>query len=120
MWSLIKKLFGNKQRKEEALHQVADSYDAVIKEREAEAAEQKRKWEAGNELKKKRDMAYLGTAKTAFYGTYEEWLQEKYRKDLAAFAQASSSGSFSDNAMRGQSQCNPYGYLSYGGGIFRI
>ena len=85
MIKFIKSIFSdNKKDTKES----DDTYMEQVKKdaelRNAEKEKQKSEWIMRNDLKKKIDQCYLGTRKTAFYGTYEEFMAEHNHGSLAA------------------------------------
>lgn len=81
MLKFIKNLFYPEPANHKAVVVPID-YDELARK---ELEQNKAKWEAANELKKKHDACYLNTTKTAFYGTYEEYCANNAANRMVSF-----------------------------------
>jgi len=98
---LFKKLFGKKEVAPERV-----DYETLHAEEEAR---KKAEWETSNNFKKKQDSAYLGTKKTAFYGSYEDYVIERDYQAYRRLANYNNASQLQSNAMSGTNSYNSYG-----------
>jgi hypothetical protein len=112
MLKIIKKLFGIKPDEPHTPFCEHQQRQKVIWMGEES---RKAEWEAENERKKKIDAAYLGTVKTAYDGTYEEW---KATEDCSAMRRALNSMSNLSSAGMVASQAQSSNVFSHGCGSF--
>lgn len=109
MLKFIKNIFYPEPANNKAVVVSIDYAELARKEREQDKA----KWEADNELKKKRDACYLNTTKTAFYGTYAEFLENRNHNNLNYLGGISKMASQDYLARMQYHQMNSMGNMVY-------